>query len=74
LAKQGMEVEIRVLNETNYDEVRLVRGIGGNGYLFLQGICGVFDTQFKYMPGHVVVISGVGLGKSSLETGRSKDQ
>jgi hypothetical protein len=60
LAKQGMNVSIRVLDETGYDEPRDVRGIGGNGYLFLFGIERTFDTQLKCGVWRTITIDGVG--------------
>jgi len=60
LAKQGMSVEVRVLSETGYDEVRGVEGISGNGYIFLWCVSDVFDTDFSCQRHGVIIISGVG--------------
>lgn len=60
LANQGMNVEIRVLDETGYDEARFVRGIAGNGYLFLYSVSDVFDTDIRWPRNGVIIVSGVG--------------
>jgi hypothetical protein len=58
LAAQGMILKIRVVNFETYDEARFVSGLGGNGYVFLQGASDVFHAKFNYRPGHVLVVSG----------------
>ena len=63
LAEQGKLVEIRVLNEADYDEKRDVTGIAGNGYLYLFAVSDVFSTRFKCGPVRVITIYGVGSGE-----------
>jgi hypothetical protein len=60
LAKQGLHVEIRVLNRSCYDEPRVVRGIEGNGYLFLHRVSDAFDTRYRCGVGRVILVGGVG--------------
>ena len=60
LAKQGMEIQVRVLDESGYDEPRDVRGAAGNGYLFLFCVSNAFDTRFKCDVWRTVTIAGVG--------------
>lgn len=60
LAKQGMDVEIVVLDESGFDEHRDVRGIGGNGYIFLNVVEGAFDTEIEYGIWRKITIGGVG--------------
>src|SRR5688500_9675860 len=47
LAKQGMNVQIQIKDETELDAPRDVRGIAGNGYIFLFVVQKVFDTDFE---------------------------
>jgi hypothetical protein len=60
LAKQGMDVQIRVLDESGCDEPRDVRGAAGNGYLFLFVLSNTFDTQFECGVWRTITIAGVG--------------
>jgi hypothetical protein len=60
LSVQGLNVTIRVLDETGFDEVRDVQGVAGNGYLFLFGVSNAFDTQFKCGVGRTITLAGVG--------------
>lgn len=55
LTKQGVNVPVRVLDETGYDEPRSVAGIAGNGYLFLYSVSDVFDTHIRYQRNRVII-------------------
>jgi hypothetical protein len=64
---QGLKVDVRVLDEDGVDDARVVRGIAGNGYLFLYSVSEAFDTRIRWN-GTRITVSGVG-SKRKGETG-----
>jgi len=58
LDRQGLKVQVQVLNENGLDDARVVRGIAGNGYLFLYGVSEAFETRIRWR-GKRVTVSGV---------------
>jgi hypothetical protein len=72
LAKQGMNVQIQIRDETGLDEPHDVRGIAGNGYICLFAISRVFDTEFECGVFRRITIGGVG-SKSAKGRGSSKE-
>lgn len=77
LAKQGMNVQIQILDETDLDEPQDVRGIGGNGYICLFTISKVFDTNFECGLFRRITIGGVGSRSAKgrqLRDGKSLSQ
>lgn len=59
LTRQGVKVQIQILDENGCDDLRVARGIGGNGYLCAHSISEIFETGIKWQGFHIVV-SGVG--------------
>lgn len=59
LTRQSLRVQIQILDENGCDDLRVARGIGGNGYLCLHRISEIFETRIKWQGFHIVV-SGVG--------------
>ena len=74
LNEQGMNVQIQILDDTRCDETRLVRGLAGNGYLFMFGISDVFDTEFKCARGHMIIVNGVGSKRAKDSPSRERSE